>query len=108
MTDLPQVRIFISSPSDVNAERERQVEDGGEGVYRPPRISATSMPTTETKERKERRPGRSATLDEYVSTELSQAPLAVPSIGSTITLQRKAVKYEDSFLTQIWISAYIR
>lgn len=71
--------------SNVNAERERQVEDGGEGVYRPPRISATSMPTTETKERKERRPGRSATLDEYVSTELSQAPLAVPSIGSTIT-----------------------
>lgn len=71
--------------SNVDAERERQVDEGGEGVYRPPRISATSMPTTETKERKERRPGRSATLDEYVSTELSQAPLAVPSIGSTIT-----------------------
>ena len=55
-----------------------------EGVYRPPRISATSMPTTESREQKERRPGRSATIDEYVNTELSNAPLAQPSIGSTI------------------------
>lgn len=65
-----------------SARRGKSSEDG---VYRPPRISATTMPTTERREaRAERRPNRSATLDEYVSTELSTAPLAEPSIGSNL------------------------
>ncbi len=66
------------------AEQDRRAKSKEDGVYRPPRISATSMPTTEARERKERRPAKSATLEEYVSTELSNAPVAVPSIGSTI------------------------
>jgi U3 small nucleolar ribonucleoprotein protein LCP5 len=70
-----------SNPSSEQLLKGKSREDG---VYRPPRISATAMPTTEQRERKERRPGRSATLDEYVNTELSNAPLSVPSIGSTI------------------------
>lgn len=74
-----------SAPLDREAsERGERSRGDINGVYRPPRVSATSMPTTETRERKERRPGRSATLEEYVSTELSNAPLAEPSIGSTI------------------------
>jgi U3 small nucleolar ribonucleoprotein protein LCP5 len=63
---------------------EGKTKDASEGVYRPPRISATSMPTTEQREPKARKPERSRTLDEYVRTELSNAPLAEPSIGSTI------------------------
>lgn len=59
--------------------------DTGDGIYRPPRITATSMPTTERKEARDRRPMHSATIDEYVASELSGAPLAQPSIGSTIT-----------------------
>ena len=71
-------------PNGVGSQQERQAKSKEDGIYRPPRISATAMPTTEQRERKERGPGRSATLDEYVSTELSNAPLAEPSIGSTI------------------------
>lgn len=56
-----------------------------DGIYRPPRIAPVSMPTTEGREeRQARRPGKSATLDEFVATELSAAPIAQPSIGSTI------------------------
>jgi U3 small nucleolar ribonucleoprotein protein LCP5 len=55
-----------------------------DGVYKPPRIQATSMPTTERRENEARKPNKSATLDEFISTELSAAPLAEPSIGSGI------------------------
>lgn len=57
-----------------------------EGLYyKPPRIQATVMPTTTGPREKEvRKPNKSATLDEFVSTELSTAPLAEPSIGTTI------------------------
>lgn len=64
-----------------SAARAKSQEDG---VYRPPRISATAMPTTDGREKAERRPARSGVLDEYVSNELSQAPLAQPSVGSNL------------------------
>lgn len=65
----------------VSTARAKSRQDG---VYRPPRISATAMPTTDRREKAERRPGRSATLDEYVATEMSEAPLAQPSVGSNL------------------------
>lgn len=56
-----------------------------DGIYRPPRITPTALPTTQGREeRGVRKPTKSATLDEFISTELSSAPLAEPSIGSTI------------------------
>ncbi|KAL3480856.1 Sas10/Utp3/C1D family-domain-containing protein [Aspergillus californicus] len=55
-----------------------------DGIYRPPKIMPTSMPTTERKERKERPQRRSNVIDEFVSAEMSSAPTAEPSIGSTI------------------------
>ena len=56
-----------------------------DGIYRPPRITPTALPTTQGREeRAARKPTKSATLDEFISTELSAAPLAEPSIGSTI------------------------
>jgi U3 small nucleolar ribonucleoprotein protein LCP5 len=56
-----------------------------EGLYyKPPRIQATVMPTTGPREKETRKPNKSATLDEFVSTELSTAPMAEPSIGTTI------------------------
>lgn len=54
------------------------------GVYRPPKIAPTKMPTTETRERRQRGPIKSATMDEFVADELSAAPLAQPSIGTNI------------------------
>lgn len=56
-----------------------------DGIYRPPRIAPVSMPITEGRpERQSRRTGKSATLDEFVATELSSAPIAQPSIGSNV------------------------
>ncbi|KAF1816308.1 hypothetical protein P152DRAFT_454574 [Eremomyces bilateralis CBS 781.70] len=60
-------------------------KDDSSGLYKPPRIAPTALPTTESrKERADRAPKKSATLDEFVAGELSIAPLAEPSIGSTI------------------------
>jgi len=66
------------------SQATRHSKSKEDGVYRPPRVSATSMPTTEQKVRKEKRQPKSATMEEYVSAELSTAPQSVPSIGSTI------------------------
>ena len=49
------------------------------------------MPTTESRQKRER-PGRSATLDEYVSSELATAPLAQPSIGSNVAAGGRRTK----------------
>lgn len=86
-----------------------------DGIYKPPRITATAMPTSGggKKERKERTQ-KSQTLDEFVRTELSTAPLAEPSIGSTIVAGGRRVKgererkdeaeraeYEEKMLTRL-------
>lgn len=55
-----------------------------DGIYRPPRVAPTSMPTTERREKRERGPIKSAVMDEFVADELSTAPIAQPSIGTTI------------------------
>lgn len=66
-----------------------------DGIYRPPKITPMAMPTTESREaRRDRRPGKSATLDEFIATELSAAPIAEPSIGSTITQGGRHTKSE--------------
>ncbi|KAF2822779.1 U3 small nucleolar ribonucleoprotein-like protein Lcp5 [Ophiobolus disseminans] len=67
------------------AKGEKAKDLAKDGIYRPPKITPMAMPTTEGREaRRERRPGKSATLDEFIATELSSAPIAEPSIGSTI------------------------
>lgn len=66
----PQVKAARQEPSD--------------GIYRPPKIMPTALPTTERRERQDRRPHRSNVIDEFVSAEMSAAPMAEPSIGSTI------------------------
>lgn len=57
-----------------------------DNIYRPPRIAPTALPTTTSQRSTSttKRPSKSATLDEFVATELSTAPIAEPSIGSTI------------------------
>jgi U3 small nucleolar ribonucleoprotein protein LCP5 len=75
---------------------EEDTRGRGDGVYKPPRIQATVMPTTGPREKEARKPNKSATLDEFVSTELSTAPLAEPSIGSTIVNRGRTVKSEKT------------
>ena len=58
-------------------------------TYIPPRITPTSMPQPSSSARESnisRRQRKSHLLDEYVSAELSSAPLAEPSIGSNKTI----------------------
>ncbi|TEA13546.1 Uncharacterized protein C8034_v004148 [Colletotrichum sidae] len=62
-----------------------------DGVYRPPRIAPTVMPS-ERREKKDRRPLKSATMDEFIETEMSTAPLAEPSIGTTIVSGGRRMK----------------
>lgn len=70
-----------------------------DGLYRPPRITPTSLPTTAQAQFREtggrsraERPQRSRTLDEFVEGELSNAPAAEPSVGSTIIAGGRRVK----------------
>ena len=65
-----------------------------DGIYKPPRIQATAMPTTGRKDKEARKANKSATLDEFVSTELSAAPMAEPSIGSHIIDSGRRTKSE--------------
>lgn len=62
------------------------------GVYKPPRIAPTSMPTTERREKADRKQMKSATLDEFIADELSTAPVAQPSIGTTILQGGRKIK----------------
>jgi U3 small nucleolar ribonucleoprotein protein LCP5 len=76
-------------------KEERTKESAKDGIYRPPRITPMAMPIPESREeRRERRPGKSATLDEFIATELSSAPIAEPSIGSTIVNGGRHTKSE--------------
>ncbi|KFY03798.1 hypothetical protein O988_01209 [Pseudogymnoascus sp. VKM F-3808] len=69
-------------PADTGLESHSAKDT--DGVYKPPRINPTVMPTTGPREKADRRPQKSATLDEFISTELSETPFAEPSIGSQI------------------------
>lgn len=78
----------LTRPSDATeAPSSKRDEASTDGIYRPPRINATTMPAPPSprREKGERKPMRSNTIDEYVADELSGAPTAQPSIGSTIT-----------------------
>ncbi|KAF1916250.1 Sas10/Utp3/C1D family-domain-containing protein [Ampelomyces quisqualis] len=93
MTYGPRGTAMARTKADALPEKAK--ETSKHGIYRPPKITPMSMPTTEGQEaRRERRPGKSATLDEFIATELSSAPIAEPSIGSTITNGGRHTKSE--------------
>ncbi|KAG0636103.1 hypothetical protein HOY80DRAFT_891931 [Tuber brumale] len=63
-----------------------------DGIYRPPRISATAMPEPNRAAEKGKPRRKSHMLDEFVTEELSTAPIAEPSVGSTIIDSGRVVK----------------
>lgn len=81
---------FAARPSAISMAKGPAANTAGkhskekDGVYRPPKVAPTVMPTTERRERRERGPIKSATMDEFVADELSTAPVAQPSIGTNI------------------------
>lgn len=82
----PRIAAFVRPDASKNTDAADDEEDGAvkSGVYRPPRLNPVVMPTTTRQERAERRPVKSATLDEFIADEMSSFPLAQPSIGTTI------------------------
>jgi U3 small nucleolar ribonucleoprotein protein LCP5 len=93
MSYAPNKTAVIRAKTEASEEKGR--EAARDGIYRPPKITPMAMPTPEGREAKrERRPGKSATLDEFIATELSSAPIAEPSIGSTITHGGRHTKSE--------------
>jgi U3 small nucleolar ribonucleoprotein protein LCP5 len=80
----------LTRPSDATeapSASSSKPDPSTDGIYRPPRINATTMPAPPSprREKGDRKPMRSNTIDEFVADELSGAPTAQPSIGSTIT-----------------------
>ncbi|MCJ1355034.1 MAG: hypothetical protein MMC33_005025 [Icmadophila ericetorum] len=62
-----------------------KITKSSDGVYKPPRITPTALSTATPKDsRITKVPKASATLSEFIAHELSTAPVAEPSIGSTI------------------------
>ncbi|KAJ5083065.1 hypothetical protein N7532_012108 [Penicillium argentinense] len=86
----PNVGAFAKAKAEPKQLQSKSTKDArdtpNDGIYRPPRIMPTALPTTESerREREDRRPRRSNVIDEFVSAEMSSAPMAEPSIGSTI------------------------
>ncbi|OAQ95874.1 hypothetical protein LLEC1_06717 [Akanthomyces lecanii] len=74
---------FGNLVDDVTA-RPAQRDGAPSGVYRPPKRDRQVMDTGARKEKVDRHPNRSRTMEEFVNTELSAAPMAEPSIGTTI------------------------
>lgn len=93
MAYAPNKSAVLRAKPEEPTSRDR--ESAKDGIYRPPKITPMAMPTTEGRaERRDRRPNKSATLDEFIATELSSAPIAEPSIGSTITHGGRHTKSE--------------
>ena len=84
----PNTSAFVAE----NEKRGTGLDRNSSGVYRPPRVAPQVMPTTERREKTDRKPMKSATLDEFIADELSTAPVAEPSIGMTIVNFGRKVK----------------
>ena len=62
-------------------------EASKDGIYKPPRIAPTALPTTQGREAKAaRRPVKSAALDDFIATEVAEGAIAEPSIGTGGTI----------------------
>ncbi|KAH8900113.1 hypothetical protein GQ53DRAFT_741085 [Thozetella sp. PMI_491] len=82
----PNLAAFVRPENASSGKKDKT------GVYKPPRVAPTVMPTTERREKAERKPMKSATLDEFVADELSTAPVSEPSIGTTIVAGGRKIK----------------
>ncbi|KAL8649620.1 MAG: hypothetical protein Q9210_004292, partial [Variospora velana] len=77
-------------------------------VYRPPRITATALPTTDRPAQALARKRKNAMLDTFIREELSSAPVAEPSIGAGNGLrgreaqrERERNEYEETRLVRL-------
>ena len=87
-----------------------------DGIYRPPRVAPTTMPSDPDTRSREPRKQRSQIMNEYIDEELSSAPRAQPSIGSNNTIldygrggmstkdrekEKERTEYEEKHFTRL-------
>lgn len=77
------------------SREDRSAAQDTTGVYRPPRITPTSLPTTDRKQAKVTKPGKSTTLDAFIREEMDDAPVAEPSIGAGSGLKGREKEREE-------------
>jgi len=108
-----EVRKLLRAAEDASRSKDEQAElkpgmsdlppDSTEtadksGVYKPPRIAATAMPTN----RGEDGPRRNRVLEEFISqSALSAAPSALPSVGSNVAGIGARNTYKTSRTTDV-------
>ncbi|KAG8528169.1 uncharacterized protein KY384_007086 [Bacidia gigantensis] len=86
----PNPSAFVLPSSKDSFARQEKDE-----IYKPPRITPTSLPTTERKAERTRRPRRSTAVDAFIREEMTDAPVAEPSIGAGSKLRGKEKERED-------------
>ena len=72
-----------------HAEPSHNARTENDGIYKPPRITPTALPTTERGSERLKRPRRSGTVEDFIREELADAPMAEPSIGAGTGLRGK-------------------
>ncbi|GAO14813.1 uncharacterized protein UV8b_04049 [Ustilaginoidea virens] len=82
----------LASMVDDATTRPDDGEDSRAGLYRPPKRDRAVMETGRARDGKIRKAQRSTTMDEFVNDELSAAPMAEPSIGTTIVQGGRKMK----------------
>ncbi|KAK2749109.1 hypothetical protein FQN55_003811 [Onygenales sp. PD_40] len=92
----PNLAAFSRGQQDETKSKSSSKRDTGDGIYRPPKIKPTALPTTSDnrEEKRGRRTAKSAIIDEFVNAEMSSAPMAEPSIGTTIRAGGRSVRSE--------------
>jgi len=77
------------------SREDRSAAQENTGLYRPPRITPTSLPTTERKQARATKPRKSTTLDTFIREEMDDAPIAEPSIGAGSGLKGREKEREE-------------
>jgi len=96
----PNPSAFVR-PAGAEEELSYKRDSRSTGAYKPPRIQATSMPTTTgPREKESKKAQKSATLEEFINTELSSTPFAEPSIGTTTVSGGRRVKSDKERQTE--------
>lgn len=85
---------FGTMVNDVTARPALRDAGAASGLYKAPKRERQVM-DPERKTKTERRPNKSRTMDEFVNSELSAAPMAEPSIGTTIVQGGRRMKTQD-------------
>ncbi|PGG96003.1 hypothetical protein AJ79_09770 [Helicocarpus griseus UAMH5409] len=105
----PNLSAFSRGTQEPPKSKATSKKDTGDGIYRPPKIKPTALPTTTADSREEkrgRRTPKSAVIDEFVSAEMSSAPTAQPSIGTTIRDGGRSVRSERDRAKELEKRAY--